>query len=193
MFIQTEETPNPNTLKFLPGATVLEEGSFDFPNAEAAKISPLAMKLFEIDGITRVFFAQDFISVTKDEEADWIVLKPSILGLIMEHFTTGLPIMNDMPGASKATASKVAKSSEEDAEIAQQIEEIINIKVRPAIAQDGGDITFERYEDGIVYLHLKGACAGCPSSTLTLKSGIENLLKHHIPEIIEVKQIQDEL
>lgn len=183
MFIQTQDTPNPRTLKFLPGHLVSDSGNYDFPDLQSAQISPLAQQLFTIDGIERVFLGSDFISITKSETSDWIQLKPFLLGIIMEHFTKGTQtiILTSVKPESN-------KPSIPQDEISHQIAEIINIKVRPAIAQDGGDITFERFEEGIVYVHLKGACAGCPSSTLTLKSGIENLLKHYVPEVLEVRQ-----
>ena len=183
MFIQTEQTPNPATLKFLPGRAVLASGTADFTGAEdAAGRSPLASSLFEIDGVAAVFFGADFITITKSSDKEWHVLKPAILGAIMEHITTGLPIMSDVPvddGASAAT--------EEDSEVVGQIKELIETRVRPAVAQDGGDIVFEGFDEGVVYLQLRGACAGCPSSSMTLKMGIENMLKHYIPEVTEVR------
>lgn len=186
MFIQTQDTPNPRTLKFLPGHIVSDSGNYDFPDLQSAQISPLAQQLFTVEGVERIFLGSDFISITRTETSDWILLKPSLLSMIMEHFTKGaqtIILTSDKQEAAKPSAPKD--------EISHQIAEIINVKVRPAIAQDGGDITFERFEDGIVYVHLKGACAGCPSSTLTLKSGIENLLKHYVPEVIEVRQHLD--
>lgn len=183
MFIQTEQTPNPATLKFLPGRAVLAAGTADFTGAEdAAGRSPLASRLFEIDGVAAVFFGADFITITKSSDKEWHVLKPAILGAIMEHMTTGLPILSDVPvddGTSAAT--------EEDSEVVGQIKELIETRVRPAVAQDGGDIVFEGFDEGVVYLQLRGACAGCPSSSMTLKMGIENMLKHYIPEVTEVR------
>ena len=183
MFIQTEQTPNPATLKFLPGRAVLASGTADFTGAEdAAGRSPLASSLFEIDGVAAVFFGADFITITKSSDKEWHVLKPAILGAIMEHMTTGLPIMSDVSvddGESAAT--------EEDSEVVGQIKELIETRVRPAVAQDGGDIVFEGFDEGVVYLQLRGACAGCPSSSMTLKMGIENMLKHYIPEVTEVR------
>ena len=183
MFIQTEQTPNPATLKFLPGRAVLAAGTADFTGAEdAAGRSPLASRLFEIDGVAAVFFGADFITITKSADKEWHVLKPAILGAIMEHMTTGLPILSDVSvddGASAAT--------EEDSEVVGQIKELIETRVRPAVAQDGGDIVFEGFDEGVVYLQLRGACAGCPSSSMTLKMGIENMLKHYIPEVTEVR------
>jgi Fe-S cluster biogenesis protein NfuA len=179
MFIQTEQTPNPATLKFLPGREVMGNGTADFPTAETAKRSPLADHLFGVEGVTGVFFGTDFITVTKSGDKDWHLLKPAVLGAIMEHFTAGRPILN--------AAAAETQSTEEDSEIVTQIKELIDTRVRPAVAQDGGDIIFQSFEDGIVYLHMQGSCAGCPSSTATLKAGIENMLKHYIPEVVEVR------
>ncbi len=181
MFIQTEQTPNPATLKFLPGRDVLGSGSAYFPTEEDASVSPLAQRLFEIDGVTGVFFGADFLTITKDDDKDWYLLKPSILGVIMEHFTAGRPIMSEAAGTAASTAS------DDDDEVVSQIKELIDTRVRPAVAQDGGDIIFEGFDAGVVYLHLQGACAGCPSSTMTLKAGIENMLRHYIPEVVEVR------
>ena len=182
MFIQTEQTPNPATLKFLPGRTVLETGTADFTNAEeAAGRSPLASHLFGIDGVVAVFLGADFITITKSAEKEWHVLKPAILGAIMEHMTTGLPIISDVP------ATEAPEDSGEDSEVVVQIQELLETRVRPAVAQDGGDIVFEGFDSGVVYLQLRGACAGCPSSTMTLKMGIENMLRHYIPEVTEVR------
>ena len=180
MFIQTEQTPNPATLKFLPGRDVLGQGTADFADAGAAGRSPLAQRLFEIDGITRVFLGSDFVTVSKSDDRDWYVLKPSILGALMEHFTADRPVL--------AEGQEVVESAGEDSEIVLQIKELLETRVRPAVAQDGGDIIFESFEDGIVYLTMRGSCAGCPSSTATLKSGIENMLRHYIPEVVEVRQ-----
>ncbi|RMH48143.1 MAG: NifU family protein [Alphaproteobacteria bacterium] len=185
MFIQTESTPNPATLKFLPGQTVLSAGTADFPNAEAATVSPLARRLFAVDGVSAVFLGPDFVTVTKSDDAVWDHIKPSILGAIMEHFQSGEPAI-DM-GAE--TEGGHAEHSGEDEEIVRQIKELLDTRVRPAVAQDGGDITFHGFDRGIVYLHMQGACAGCPSATLTLKMGIENLLRHYIPEVIEVRPV----
>lgn len=179
MFIQTEQTPNPATLKFIPGRTVLEEGTADFASAEAAQRSPLARRLFDVDGVTRVFLGSDFITVTKADDIEWQVLKPAVLGSIMEHFTSGQPVLS---GGGDASAA-----ADEDDEIVVQIRELLDTRVRPAVAQDGGDIVFQRFEDGVVYLHMQGSCSGCPSSTATLKMGIENLLRHYVPEVIEVR------
>ena len=185
MFIQTESTPNPATLKFLPGQTVLETGTADFPTAEGAEQSPLAARIFKVQGVTGVFFGNDFVTVTKAEGTEWDHIKPAILGAIMEHFQSGKPIMT---GASAAPSGH-AEHTGEDAEIVGQIKELLDTRVRPAVAQDGGDITFHGFERGVVYLHMQGACAGCPSSTLTLKMGIENLLRHYIPEVTEVRPV----
>ncbi len=180
MFIQTESTPNPATLKFLPGRSVMEEGTADFADAESAQRSPLAKRLFAVDGVTGVFFGSDFVSVAKRDDKEWYVLKPAVLGAIMEHFPAGDPLLLADDAADAAPAG-------EDSETVQTIKELLDTRVRPAVAQDGGDIVFKGFEDGVVYLHMQGACAGCPSSTATLKMGIENLLKHYIPEVAEVR------
>jgi Fe-S cluster biogenesis protein NfuA len=182
MFIQTEETPNPATMKFLPGREVMPHGTLEIKDAKAASASPLAETLFAIEGVKGVFLAREFITVTKAADKDWPVLKPSILTAIMEHFTNGKPVVTD------AAASSAPAEPESGDAIEQQIRELLDHKIRPAVAQDGGDITFQKFEDGVVYLHLKGSCAGCPSSTATLKAGIENMLKHYIPEVREVRQ-----
>ena len=184
MFIQTETTPNPATLKFLPGRTVLEGGSVDFPDQEAAAPSPLARRLFEIEGVSGVFLGPDFISVTK-AGGDWQHLRPAVLGAIMEHFLSGAPAIEGTSGDSGHDEA----SSGRDGETISAIKELLDTRVRPAVAQDGGDITFHDYRDGVVFLHMRGACAGCPSSTATLKNGIENLLKHFLPEIREVRAV----
>jgi Fe-S cluster biogenesis protein NfuA len=184
MFIQTESTPNPATLKFLPGQTVLDLGTADFPNAEAAATSPLARRIFAAGGVTGVFLGSDFVTVTKAEETDWQHIKPAILGAIMEHFQSGAAAVE-----GGATGGGHAAHSGEDGEIVRQIKELLDTRVRPAVAQDGGDITFHGFDRGVVYLHMQGACAGCPSSTLTLKMGIENLLRHYIPEVTEVRPV----
>ena len=181
MFIQTEDTPNPETLKFIPGNIILKTGTADFASKEVASDSPLASRLFEIDGISRVFLATDFISVTKDPQLDWNNLKPSILTGIMEHYSSGLPAINE-------SQDKEFKSGDiEDSETIKQIKDLLETRVRPAVAMDGGDITFCSFESGVVTLQMKGACAGCPSSTATLKMGIENMLRHYIPEVTEVR------
>lgn len=191
MFIQTEQTPNPATLKFLPGTSVLNGAdTLDFPNAEAAAgVSPLAEALFEINGVAAIYLGEDFISVSKDDQQEWYVLKPSILGVIMQHMTAGRPILAD--GANTATAaagaSDEADYDPEDEAVVGQIRELLDTRVRPAVAQDGGDIVFHGFSKGVVYLTMRGACAGCPSSTATLKMGIENMLRHYIPEVVEVR------
>ena len=185
MFIQTESTPNPATLKFLPGLTVLEMGTADFPSAEAAQKSPLARRIFAVPGVTGVFFGSDFVTVTKDEATAWDHAKPAILGAVMEHFQSGAPVME----GEAAPAGGHAAHDGPDGAIVAQIKELLDTRVRPAVAQDGGDITFHGFERGVVYLHMQGACAGCPSSTLTLKMGIENLLRHYIPEVTEVRPV----
>ena len=185
MFIQTESTPNPATLKFLPGQTVLDAGTADFPNADGAGSSPLATRIFQVDGVTGVFFGHDFVTVTKGEATEWDHIKPAILGAIMEHFQSGQPVMT----GQSAAPSGHADHDGENSEIIVQIKELLDTRVRPAVAQDGGDITFHGFDRGVVYLHMQGACAGCPSSTITLKMGIENLLRHYIPEVTEVRPI----
>ncbi|MFC0199473.1 NifU family protein [Paracoccus rhizosphaerae] len=185
MFIQTETTPNPATLKFLPGETVLGSGTADFPSPETGATSPLARRIFAVEGVTGVFLGRDFVTVTKADEAPWDHLKPSILGAIMEHFQSGAPAIEGEAPDSAGHASHDGP----DAEVVGQIKELLDTRVRPAVAQDGGDITFHGFDRGIVYLHMQGACAGCPSSTLTLKMGIENLLRHYIPEVIEVRPV----
>lgn len=187
MFIQTESTPNPATLKFLPGRDVMGEGAVaDFPSADTAGRSPLAKALFSIPEVSRVFFGADFISVTK-RDGDWKHLKPAILGAVMEHFTRGLPLLD----GNAAESDDEASYEGEDAEIVAQIKELIETRVRPAVAQDGGDIIFKRFDSdsGIVSLHLQGSCAGCPSSTMTLKNGIENMLRHYVPEVTAVEAV----
>ena len=183
MFIQTEQTPNPATLKFLPGREIMTGGTANFTEANAASRSPLAMRLFALDGVTGVFLGSDFVTISKDDSADWYQLKPAVLGAIMDHFTAGLPVMEDQPQAGEAAAE------EEDSEIVVQIKELLETRVRPAVAQDGGDIIFHRFEEGVVYLHMQGSCAGCPSSTATLKAGIENMLRHYVPEVQEVRAV----
>jgi Fe-S cluster biogenesis protein NfuA len=185
MFIQTEATPNPNTMKFLPGQDVLGDKTAFFTDAENAKASPLASALFVLTDIRAVFFGGDFITVTKKEESNWDVLKPQILTTVMEHYQKGLPLMAPTQSAKTETAGKAYSTDEQ--EIVDQIIELIETRVRPAVAQDGGDIVFHSFEEGIVRLEMHGSCSGCPSSTATLKSGIENMLKHYIPEVIAVE------
>ena len=185
MFIQTEATPNPQTLKFLPGREVLGSSrAMDFPTAEAASASPLARSLFEIDGVEGVFLGSDFITVTKGD-VEWQHIKPTILGAIMDAFTSGRPLVDE---AGEADDSHNGYSGEDEALVAQ-IKDLLDTRVRPAVAQDGGDIVFEGFDHGIVYLQMHGACSGCPSSTMTLKNGIETMLKHYVPEVVEVRQV----
>jgi len=183
MFIQTEATPNPATLKFMPGQSVMESGTANFATQEEAASSPLAMRLYEIGGVNGVFFGGDFITVTKSDDQDWSFLKPPILGAIMEHFTAGAPLFSD------DSAISAHADSDEDDELVTRIKELLETRVRPAVAQDGGDILFHGFQRGVVYLRMQGSCSGCPSSTATLKAGIENLLRHHIPEVIEVRAV----
>ena len=185
MFIQTETTPNPASLKFLPGRVVMERGTADFRSVEEANSSILAQNLFKIEGVEGVFFGSDFISITKNESFDWQVLKPSILGAIADHYESGASIIDKIENTEKN--STVTK----DSEIVVQIKELLDTKVRPAVAMDGGDITFSDFKDGIVFLHMQGACSGCPSSTATLKAGIENMLKHYLPEVQGVEPVMD--
>ena len=184
MFIQTEQTPNPATLKFLPGCSVMGSGTANFPERGAASRSPLAERLFQLPEVAGVFLGSDFITVTKAGDSDWHQLKPAVLAAIMEHFTAGHPVV-----IGESAEGAGAAPTEEDNEIVSQIKELLETRVRPAVAMDGGDITFEDYEDGIVYLHMQGSCSGCPSSTATLKAGIENMLRHYIPEVVEVRAI----
>ena len=180
MFIQTEETPNPATLKFVPGRTVMVSGTFDFPNADQAWRSPLTEKLFNVAGIQSIFLGADFISVSKTDDANWMVLKPTVLTTIMEYFLTH--------DAIDIKAEQTAPNPDED-DITREIKDLLETRIRPAVAQDGGDIIFDRFADGIVYVKLQGACSSCPSSQATLKSGIENMLRHYIPEVEEVRAI----
>ena len=186
MFIQTEVTPNPATLKFLPGRTVLDAGTLEMRDKTEAAQSPLAERLFEIQGVGGVFLGSDFITVTKSG-AEWPQLKPAILGVIMEHFMSGAPIV--APGGSTETSEAGEFFEAGDADTVATIKELIETRVRPAVANDGGDITFRGYKDGVVYLAMKGSCSGCPSSTATLKHGIQNLLRHFVPDVTEVRPI----
>jgi Fe-S cluster biogenesis protein NfuA len=185
MFIQTEATPNPATLKFIPGKSVLTDGTADFRQAAEASNSPLAARLFEIDGVKGVFLGSDFISVTKDD-SEWQHLKPAILGAIMEHYMSGAPVIGTNGANDEATTENY---DAKDADTVATIKELLETRVRPAVAQDGGDITFHGFRDGVVSLHMRGACAGCPSSTATLRHGIENLLKHFCPDVQEVQAV----
>ncbi len=186
MFIETEGTPNPATLKFLPGRPVMGAGTADFATAEAAERSPLATTLFALPGVARVFLGSDFVTVTKSEPATWQMLKPQVLGAIMEHFVAGRPVLLGEDGSDGPAAEDV---SPEDAEIVAQIKELLDTRVRPAVAGDGGDIVFRGYRDGVVKLHMQGSCSGCPSSSATLKHGIENMLRHYVPEVVAVEQV----
>ena len=185
MFIQTEATPNPATLKFLPGKPVLDTGTLDMRSRDDAAKSPLAERLFGIDGVDGVFFGSDFITVSK-AAGEWPQLKPAILGAIMEHFMSGAPLLRS--GETSGTADDENEFfAPEDADTVATIKDLIETRVRPAVANDGGDITFRGFKDGIVFLHMKGACSGCPSSTATLRHGIQNLLKHYVPDVVEVR------
>jgi len=187
MFIETEATPNPATLKFIPGKSVAPDGPLDFPDRQSAQRSPLAGALFSIEGVSGVFFGSDFVSVTKSG-GEWQHLKPAVLGAIMEHFMSGEPILTAQSGEEAPSAAEEF-FAEEDSETVATIKELLDTRVRPAVAGDGGDITFRGLRDGIVYLNLKGSCSGCPSSTATLKSGIQNLLRHYVPQVRAVEQV----
>ena len=187
MFIQTEETPNPSALKFIPGPHLVDM-SLDFPSVATARQSPLALRLFSIEGVKSIFIAPEFITVTKDDEKSWDQLRPILSGAIYEHLGAGKPILT--PEDTTHTDDP-SESNVEDEGVVKDIKDILNNRVRPAVAQDGGDIVFNRFEDGVVYLQLKGACSGCPSSTITLKSGIENMLRYYVPEVTEVRSIDE--
>jgi len=189
VFIQTEQTPNPATLKFLPGQSVLESGTAYFPDPASAARSLLAQRLFGVDGVTEVFFGADFITVAKNDASEWYLLKPPILGIIMEYFAAGLPVMTEDSADDDAGADDAGDGDPETDEVVLQIKELLDTRVRPAVAQDGGDIVFRGFERGVVYLHMQGACAGCPASSATLKMGIENMLRHYIPEVVEVRPV----
>ncbi|MFG1347581.1 NifU family protein [Xanthobacter autotrophicus DSM 431] len=186
MFIQTETTPNPATLKFLPGRSVLGEGTLDLRSVEDADLSPLAQRLFDVRGVAAVFLGSDFVTVTK-RDAEWPQIKPAILGAIMEHFMSGAPVLSE--GVKPDTSDLDEFFEEKDAEVVSTIKELLDTRVRPAVANDGGDITFRGFKDGTVFLNMKGSCSGCPSSTATLKNGIENLLKHFVPEVEQVQAV----
>ena len=187
MFIQTEATPNPATLKFIPGRTVLASGTMEFATPEAAVRSPLAERLFAVPGVTGVFYGSDFVTVTK-ADGDWQHLKPAILGAIMEHYMSGAPLLADGSVDGDDSLDEDDEFfNEEDADTVAQIKDLIETRVRPAVANDGGDITFRGFKDGVVYLNMKGACSGCPSSTATLQHGIQNLLRHFVPDVVEVR------
>lgn len=182
MFIQTEGTPNPATVKFIPGCSVMGGGSANFADVKSAERSPLAVRLFEIEGVGGVFLGGDFITVTKTDDKNWNVLKPLVLSAIMEHFTSCKLVVEE--------SAEDAGNGEDDP-IVVRIKEILDTRVRPAVAQDGGDITFHDFADGVVYLHMHGACSGCPSASMTLKHGVENMLRHYIPEVTEVRSVDD--
>lgn len=186
MFIQTEPTPNPATLKFIPGRSVLGDGTADFRAKGDAQTSPLAQRLFDVDGVKGVFLGSDFISVTKAEADEWQHLKPAILGAIMEHYLSGAPVMAGTEGEAEELDEHYDPADEETV---KTIKELLDTRVRPAVANDGGDIVFHGFKDGVVFLHMRGACAGCPSSTATLRHGIENLLKHFCPDVQEVRPV----
>jgi len=185
MFIQTEITPNPSTLKFIPGEKVLDVGTVEFANKSEAKQSPLAIRLFSLKGVEMVFLATDFISIRKSDNEEWDGLKPLVLEAITDHYATGQSTLL----VNEANSTNDSANQGKDSDMVLKIQDLLNTKVRPAVAQDGGDITFEGFKDGVVFLKLKGACAGCPSSTATLKSGIENMLKHYVPEVKEVQSV----
>lgn len=183
MFIQTEETPNPDVLKFLPGQTVLEKGSLHLSSKKEAQVkSPFAASLFDIVGVKAVFLGSDFISITKEEQKDWFVLKPLLLSTMIDGFANHVPLFDE-------TAPAESANDEDDDAIVSQIKELLETRVRPAVAQDGGDIVFHDFEDGVVFLEMRGACSGCPSSTMTLKAGIENMLRYYVPEVQEVRPV----
>lgn len=186
MFIETERTPNPATLKFLPGRTVMPSGTADFASPEDAQASPLAAALFGLGDVTGVFFGSDFVAVTKAEgSADWTSLKVQVLGLLVDHFSSGAPLF----AGEAAVATMAVTDDPEDADIVAQINELLDERVRPQVANDGGDIVYRGFQKGIVYLQMQGACAGCPSSSATLKQGIESLLKYYVPEVVEVRAV----
>ncbi len=198
MFIQTEDTPNPQSMKFLPGQKVLgldENGrpalGVDFPTAESAATSPLALALFEIDGVMGVYLGADFVTVTKAEAVEWMHIKPTVLGVIADYLTAGVPVIDEGAMGAGKPATSLDDYEGEDREVVEQIIELIDTRVRPAVAADGGDIVFKHYEPrtGVVFLSLHGSCQGCPSSTMTLKSGIENMLKHYVPEVVKVEAV----
>ncbi len=194
MFIQTEDTPNPQSMKFLPGQAVLGVGELgmDFPTMESAGMSPLAATLFEIDGVMGIYLGADFITVTKAEAVEWMHIKPGILGAMADFLTAGLPVIAEGAASTSAPSTSLDEYEGEDREVVEQIIELIETRVRPAVAADGGDIVFKHFEPktGVVFLAMQGACAGCPSSTMTLKSGIENMLKHYVPEVVSVEAVQ---
>jgi Fe-S cluster biogenesis protein NfuA len=182
VFIQTEQTPNPETLKFLPGCVVMPEGTASYLLGQPCDNSPLANQLLKIDGVKGVFFGSDFVTITKDSSFDWSVVKPSILMKLMDHFVANLPVITEV-------LSQTTPEADVSNPLVYQIKELLDTRIRPAVAQDGGDIVFHSFEDGIVYLKMQGACSGCPSSSATLKSGIENMLRYYVPEVQEVRAV----
>ena len=189
MFIQTEPTPNPEVLKFVPGPEVMGDGARDFVDIEEAQASPLAEALFQIEGVTRVFFGADFVTVTKaGPQVEWVEVKAPVLAAIMDHFTSGQPLLREGGAAARSGPEQVYEG--ETAQVVAEIKDLLDTRIRPAVAQDGGDIEFDRFEPdtGVLWLHMKGACAGCPSSAATLKSGVENLMRHYVPEVTAVEQ-----
>jgi len=188
MFIQTQDTPNPNSLKFLPGRDVLDMGTFDFPNPQSAYCSPLAKMLFRIDNVKGVFFAKDSITITKtDDEANWAIMKPEIFAVIMDFFASGLPVLTEEKPAGDTVIE------DDDDETVALIKELLDTRIRPTVQEDGGDIIYMGFEDGIVNLKMQGSCSGCPSSTVTLKHGVQNMLQFYIPEVLGVEQVEDEV
>ena len=186
MFIETEGTPNPSTLKFLPGVAVMPgTATADFASEAQAGRSPLATRLFGLDGVARVFLGTDFVTVSKSDNRDWTGLKPQVLASLVDHFVSGSPVIEGEPAEAVA-----GRFNPEDSEIVEQIKELLDTRVRPAVAADGGDIVFHGYQDGVVLLHMQGSCSGCPSSRATLKHGIENMLRHYVPEVVSVEQVE---
>ncbi len=186
MFIETEVTPNPDTLKFLPGRTILETGTANFTGPDSAEASPLAQAMFALSGVGGVFLGHDFVTITKSHDTQWDNLKPNVLAGLMQFFASGSPVLN----ASAGTEHSTVEEDEADADIIEQIKTLLDEKVRPAVAGDGGDIVYRGFKEGVVYLQMQGACAGCPSSTITLKHGIENLLKYYVPEVVDVQAVE---
>ena len=189
MFIETELTPNPAAIKFLPGEPVMPSGTRDFPDELSAAASPLAAALFDLGDVTGVFYGRDFVSVTAGEGTDWSQLKPQVVALLLDHFITGMPLFAGPDASGIAVPADDLDFADDpaDAEVIDQIKELIEVRVRPAVANDGGDIVYRGFRDGVVFLTMQGACAGCPSSSATLKHGIESLLKHYVPEVLEVR------
>uniref|UniRef100_T1E8K6 NFU1 iron-sulfur cluster scaffold homolog, mitochondrial n=2 Tax=Anopheles aquasalis TaxID=42839 RepID=T1E8K6_ANOAQ len=188
MFIQTQDTPNPHSLKFLPGVTVLDAGqTMDFPNVSSAQCSPLAKLLFRIEGVRSVFFGADFVTISKVEEAEWAIIKPETFAVIMDFFASGLPVVT---GANPNNSTQI---NEDDDETVQMIKELLDTRIRPTVQEDGGDIIFMGFDDGVVKLKMQGSCSSCPSSIVTLKNGVQNMLQFYIPEVVSVEQVTDEV